>query len=164
MKNASQQPGISDDLRTIKEKMGIDGDKSVDFFLLLDNILAEQVSWAVLLHCHRKKHPSTYIWIYVYMEKTTKCQHPLIPEGTLVPFYADQKVSRNSMAFLKPRHGVSLALGWRLISSIYVLTLKSSISFMCNEVELREQLGLALTHYKVFSLTDILILVPVYYL
>ncbi|KAM6293415.1 lysophosphatidic acid phosphatase type 6 isoform 2-T2 [Porphyrio hochstetteri] len=42
-KSALQQPGISDDLKTIKEKMGIDGEKPVDFFLLLDNILAEQV-------------------------------------------------------------------------------------------------------------------------
>ncbi|NXG46186.1 PPA6 phosphatase, partial [Psilopogon haemacephalus] len=43
LKNALQLPGISDDLKTIKEKMGIDGEKSVDFFHLYDNIAAEQV-------------------------------------------------------------------------------------------------------------------------
>ncbi|KAM9388512.1 lysophosphatidic acid phosphatase type 6 [Phaethornis superciliosus] len=42
LKNTLQQQDASDDLKTIKEKMGIDDDQSVDFFLLLDNILAEQ--------------------------------------------------------------------------------------------------------------------------
>nr|XP_020666566.1 lysophosphatidic acid phosphatase type 6 [Pogona vitticeps] len=40
--SAHLQPDISEDLNTIKEKMGIANQKAVDFFLLFDNILAEQ--------------------------------------------------------------------------------------------------------------------------
>ncbi|XP_060090429.1 lysophosphatidic acid phosphatase type 6 [Heteronotia binoei] len=36
------QPGISNDLKTIKEKVGINSEKQVDFFVLLDNMFAEQ--------------------------------------------------------------------------------------------------------------------------
>ncbi|XP_038613661.1 lysophosphatidic acid phosphatase type 6 [Tachyglossus aculeatus] len=40
---ASQLPGISADLKKVQEEMGFQGHEDVDFFLLLDNALAEQV-------------------------------------------------------------------------------------------------------------------------
>uniref|UniRef100_A0A2R9AI95 acid phosphatase n=1 Tax=Pan paniscus TaxID=9597 RepID=A0A2R9AI95_PANPA len=39
---ASLQPGISEDLKKVKDRMGIDSSDKVDFFILLDNVAAEQ--------------------------------------------------------------------------------------------------------------------------
>nr|XP_012327414.1 lysophosphatidic acid phosphatase type 6 [Aotus nancymaae] len=39
---ASLQPGISEDLKKVKEGMGIDSSDEVDFLILLDNVAAEQ--------------------------------------------------------------------------------------------------------------------------
>ncbi|XP_077012012.1 lysophosphatidic acid phosphatase type 6 isoform X2 [Tamandua tetradactyla] len=40
---ASLQPGISEDLTKVKERMGMDSGDGVDFLILLDNVAAEQV-------------------------------------------------------------------------------------------------------------------------
>lgn len=40
---ASLQPGISEDLKKVKEEMGIASGDGVDFLMLLDNAAAEQV-------------------------------------------------------------------------------------------------------------------------
>ncbi|XP_004581903.2 lysophosphatidic acid phosphatase type 6 [Ochotona princeps] len=42
-KVASLQPGISEDLKRVKEEMGFDRGDDVDFLILLDNMAAEQV-------------------------------------------------------------------------------------------------------------------------
>ena len=39
------QPGISEDLKKVKEGMGIASSDEVDFLVLLDNMAAEQVGW-----------------------------------------------------------------------------------------------------------------------
>ncbi|XP_053311643.1 lysophosphatidic acid phosphatase type 6 [Spea bombifrons] len=43
MSLASSQPGMSDDLKKIQEGMNIDDEKDAGFFLLLDNLLAQEV-------------------------------------------------------------------------------------------------------------------------
>ncbi|XP_063812769.1 lysophosphatidic acid phosphatase type 6 [Pseudophryne corroboree] len=43
MPDASAQPGMTDELRRLQRDLNIDASKTVDFFLLLDNLLAEQV-------------------------------------------------------------------------------------------------------------------------
>lgn len=42
-KTAILQPGISEDLEKVKAGVGINSGDVVDFFLLLDNVAAEQV-------------------------------------------------------------------------------------------------------------------------
>lgn len=42
---AALQPGISEDLETVKEGMGIASGDRVDFLILFDNVAAEQVGW-----------------------------------------------------------------------------------------------------------------------
>lgn len=71
LKDAQLQPAISEDLKTIKKKMGVDGDESVDFFLLLDNIYAEQVSWRSVTLSHKETSPFFFFLTLRYMEKTT---------------------------------------------------------------------------------------------
>jgi len=67
----------------------------ISFSSLITFVLSR---WAEQLHCHRKQHPFT-----MHMEETTECQHPLIPVGTPVPFWAIQSVYRNCMPFLKSK-------------------------------------------------------------
>ncbi|XP_056415731.1 lysophosphatidic acid phosphatase type 6 isoform X2 [Hyla sarda] len=43
MSRASSQPGMTDELKKLQQELNIDDAKHVDFFLLLDNLLAEQV-------------------------------------------------------------------------------------------------------------------------
>ncbi|XP_069863647.1 lysophosphatidic acid phosphatase type 6 [Dipodomys merriami] len=42
-KTATLQPGISEDLKKVKARMGLDRNDEVDFLILLDNVAAEQV-------------------------------------------------------------------------------------------------------------------------
>lgn len=42
-KAAVSQPGISEDLKKVKAGVGITDSDNVDFFILLDNMVAEQV-------------------------------------------------------------------------------------------------------------------------
>ncbi|OCT91329.1 hypothetical protein XELAEV_18014380mg [Xenopus laevis] len=41
--SASSQPGMSEDLEKLRQEMNIDSTKELDFFLLLDNLLAQEV-------------------------------------------------------------------------------------------------------------------------
>ncbi|KAM4795120.1 lysophosphatidic acid phosphatase type 6 [Rhinophrynus dorsalis] len=43
MSHASSQPGMSEDLKSLHQELNIDKAKEVDFFLLLDNLLAQEV-------------------------------------------------------------------------------------------------------------------------
>ncbi|KAG8535095.1 hypothetical protein GDO81_029454, partial [Engystomops pustulosus] len=43
MSVATSQPGMTDDLKKLQQELNIEDTKQVDFFLLLDNLQAEQV-------------------------------------------------------------------------------------------------------------------------
>lgn len=73
LKDAQLQPAISEDLKTIKKKMGVDGDESVDFFLLLDNIYAEQVSWRSVTLSHKETSPFFFFLTPGIWKKQHRC-------------------------------------------------------------------------------------------
>lgn len=73
LKDAQLQPAISEDLKTIKKKMGVDGDESVDFFLLLDNIYAEQVSWRSVTLSHKETSPFFFFLTPGIWRKQHRC-------------------------------------------------------------------------------------------
>ncbi|CAN2388749.1 Belongs to the histidine acid phosphatase family, partial [Pristimantis euphronides] len=72
---ASTQPGMADELKKLQQDLNIDNTNQVDFFLLLDNLLAEQVHgfpFSIQYESHLQKTERRVIDIMSYLIRPNK--------------------------------------------------------------------------------------------
>uniref|UniRef100_A0A8D0YAA9 acid phosphatase n=1 Tax=Sus scrofa TaxID=9823 RepID=A0A8D0YAA9_PIG len=85
---AALQPGISEDLETVKEGMGIASGDRVDFLILFDNVAAEQVGWPLHpLHAEEGLQMAVGPFLHILESNLLKAADPATPSGKTRKLY-----------------------------------------------------------------------------